>query len=204
VNLFAYRVVYDIGFAPNPFFGTCTLATCKPRIRRAAHIGDWVVGLGSIAQKQDGKLIYALRVSEKLTFDEYWTDPRFQRKKPNRNGSLKQRYGDNVYHREFAEGPWIQEDCRHSLDDGSPNTDHVVRDTGAPVVLIANEFCYYGSAAPQIPKRFRDFEGRDVCAFARDYRRNFHEPLKVAFIDWLKERCVDGLAGEPLDWRGLY
>jgi hypothetical protein len=40
-------VARDYGFAPNPFFGVCTLATCKPKIRKAAAIGDWVVGTGS-------------------------------------------------------------------------------------------------------------------------------------------------------------
>ena len=32
----------DYGFAPNPYFGYCTLATCKPVIRRCAGVGDWI------------------------------------------------------------------------------------------------------------------------------------------------------------------
>lgn len=46
------RVARDYGFAPNPFFGVCTLATCKPRIRSVAQIGDWVVG-ATLASSQD-------------------------------------------------------------------------------------------------------------------------------------------------------
>lgn len=34
-TLFSYVVETDSGFAPNPFFGVCTLARCKPSIRRA-------------------------------------------------------------------------------------------------------------------------------------------------------------------------
>jgi len=30
-------------------------------------------------------------VAEKITFDEYWTDPRFAEKKPNLEGNPKQR-----------------------------------------------------------------------------------------------------------------
>ena len=45
--LFTYVVLHDTGAAPNPFWGTCTLVICKPRIRRAAQVGDWVVGTGS-------------------------------------------------------------------------------------------------------------------------------------------------------------
>ena len=42
-SLFSYVVRSDGGFAPNPFFGYCTLATCKPRIRKGALVGDWIV-----------------------------------------------------------------------------------------------------------------------------------------------------------------
>ena len=46
MRLFSYVVAHDTGFSPNPFFGYCTLACCKPVIRRSAQAGDWVVGLG--------------------------------------------------------------------------------------------------------------------------------------------------------------
>lgn len=32
--LFSYIVRWDHGFAPNPFHGICSLATCKPGIRK--------------------------------------------------------------------------------------------------------------------------------------------------------------------------
>ena len=141
MDLFAYTVADDIGFAPNPFHGCCTLATCKPILRHAANLGDWVVGIGSITKHQGGKLVYAMRVQEKLSFDKYWNSSRFRKKRPQRSGSLKQRYGDNVYHH-GEEGGWIQEDCRHSLEDGTPNPDHVRRDTTYSEVLVSREFVY--------------------------------------------------------------
>lgn len=41
---FSYILTRDYGFAPNPFNGTCTLATCKPKIRATANVanGLWV------------------------------------------------------------------------------------------------------------------------------------------------------------------
>jgi len=42
-SLYSYVVRYDSGFAPNPFGGYCTLATCKPEIRKTAQLGDWLV-----------------------------------------------------------------------------------------------------------------------------------------------------------------
>lgn len=199
-ELFAYVVRYDIGFAPNPFYGVCTLATCKPRIRKSAMPGDWIAGIGSKKKKQGGLLVYAMRVDETLSYDEYWEDPRFQRKKPNRVGSLKQRYGDNIYHRAATGQAWLQEDGRHSLDDGSPNWDHVKKDTSAPRVLVSTTFVYYGANAVPIPERFRDWDGRDWFDKVRDYRRRFPPDLRAALIAWLEEQAEVGIAGEPFDW----
>lgn len=44
LKLYSYVVARDFGFAPNPFHGYCTLATCKPDIRATASVGDWVIG----------------------------------------------------------------------------------------------------------------------------------------------------------------
>src|SRR5260370_27588907 len=83
VKLHSYVVARDFGFAPNPFFGFCTLATCKPNIRSVAQIGDWVVGTGSKTRKREKHVVYAMRVTGVQTFEEYWADPRFQIKRPN-------------------------------------------------------------------------------------------------------------------------
>ena len=200
-RLFAYIVRHDIGFAPNPFYGVCTLATCKPGIRGSAGIGDWVAGVGSKQQGQQGRLVFAMRVEEVLSYDEYWSDPRFQNKKPNRVGSLKQRYGDNIYHRSPSGESWIQEDGRHSLEDGSPNMRHVQRDTSAPRVLVSETFVYYGNRAVEVPDVFRDWQGLDVCSPGRSYRCNFPEELRDSFITWLDGQVHLGIAGGPLDWR---
>ena len=103
-RIHSYVVRYDSGFAPNPFYSYCTLATCKPSIRRSADIGDWVVGSGSNDRsvRRGGHLVYAMRVTEAMTFDEYGRDPRFESKKPYRNGSRKQSCGDNIYFRVAA------------------------------------------------------------------------------------------------------
>lgn len=200
-ELFTYVVLYDIGFAPNPYCGMCTLATCKPEIRKFANIGDWVAGIGSKQKRQHGRLVYAMQVTEILLFDEYWAEPRFANKKPNRGGSLKLRYGDNIYHHATDGKGWIQEDGRHSLEDGSPNLDHVKRDTSTPRVLASTSFAYYGANAITIPHELRDWEGKDYFGSVRGYRRNFPDGLRRAFISWLESQSDIGIAGEPLDWQ---
>jgi len=47
-SVFIYVVDRDFGFAPNPFHGYCTLATCKAKIRNQARVGDWVIGNGGV------------------------------------------------------------------------------------------------------------------------------------------------------------
>src|ERR1700722_1225738 len=98
MTLYSYVVARDFGFAPNPFYGTCTLAACKQVIRRVAKLGDWVIGTGSAAKGMTGHLIFAMQVSAIISFDEYWAEPAFRRKRPIFPGSIKQAYGDNIYH----------------------------------------------------------------------------------------------------------
>lgn len=89
---FSYKIEHDFGLAPNPFGGYCTLAVCKSSIRsnKGLEVGSWIIGTGSKKLKNANKLIYAMQVGEKLTFNEYWNDPRFQYKKPIINGTLVQ------------------------------------------------------------------------------------------------------------------
>lgn len=97
MKLYSYIVARDFGFAPNPFFKFCTLATCKPKIRKHASVGDWVIGTGAkVRYGYSGRLVYAMQVSEILDFDTYWNDERFLQKRPNLNGSLAVLYGDTA------------------------------------------------------------------------------------------------------------
>ncbi|WP_419848844.1 hypothetical protein [Candidatus Poriferisocius sp.] len=201
MNLFVYVVRHDIGFAPNPFYGYCTLATCKPKIRKAAQLGDWVAGVGSVQKRQGGKLVYAMQVEEAMCFNEYWNDSRFLQKRPFRPGSIKQRYGDNIYHRETDRAEWIQEDGRHSLEDGSPNFSHIRKDTNPPRVLISRNFVYFGNRAVDLPEQFVSPKNRRLFVGMRDFHRNFPDDVKDAFIEWIEVLCDDGgIRGEPLDW----
>lgn len=146
--LYIYVVDRDFGFAPNPFHGYCTMATCKPGIRNSASVGDWIMGVGGTRLKATGRCVYLMKVTEITTFDEYWEDSRFRLKKPVRNGSLVMMVGDNIYHRENKNTSWIQEDSHHSNPDGSINFSNLQGDTKSNNVLISSLFFYFGSEAP--------------------------------------------------------
>jgi hypothetical protein len=200
MRLFSYIVARDYGFAPNPFHGYCTLATCKPKIRAGAAIGDWVVRTGA-KTKYDlaGHLIYAMKVGEILDFDAYWNAPRFFCKQPVLNGSLKVIYGDNIYHRNGRR--WEQANSHHSLEDGRRNPKNIARDTSVNRLLIARKFVYFGSAAPVIPGRFRPYRptGEDACCPGQGHRVMSHQ-LATALETWLEGLDKWGVHGMPLEF----
>ena len=197
MTLFAYVVARDYGFAPNPFGGYCTLATCKPDIRRSAQVGDWVVGTGSAGRNRKGYLVYTMKVAEVMTFDAYWTDPRFQHKKPNLHSSKKIAFGDNIYHR--AHGGWSQLDSHHSWPDGTPNDRNIRNDTQADRVLVSTEYAYWGGSGPKIPQDLRNFHGHDIC-IGRGYKRHFPADMVAEFVAWFSSLHAQGCLGRPIDW----
>jgi len=200
MKLWSYIVARDYGFAPNPFGGWCTLATCKPKIRSSAKVGDWVVGTGAKTKYNlGGRLIYAMQVHEILDFDTYWSDPRFLCKRPVLNGSLKQVYGDNIYHTRGKR--WVQEDSHHSEEGGRPNRRNIARDTSANRLLISRRFIYFGSKSPLIPMRFRPYRatGESICCHGQGHRV-LSEALAIDFKGWLEKRGEWGLLGMPLEF----
>jgi putative DNA base modification enzyme with NMAD domain len=199
MRLHSYVVARDVGFAPNPFHGVCTLATCKPKIRQHAEIGDWVVGTGSAEHGRKNHLVFVMKVDEILTFDEYWQDERFLSKRPNLQGSLKQAYGDNIYHRDCGTRKWCQEDSHHSFENGVLNEENLEQDTGTTEnVLIGNLFSYWGGEGPEIPVEFRG-EAFDIRA-GRGHKNHFDKDDVDHFLSWYQSLDQYGYLGDPLDF----
>tara|TARA_R110001599_G_scaffold181261_1_gene374025 strand:+ start:4039 stop:4701 length:663 start_codon:yes stop_codon:yes gene_type:complete len=181
-KLFIYPIPRDLGFAPNPFHSYCTLATCKPRMRKSAKINDWVMGLAAAnAKEKKHHCIFLMKVTEILTFQEYWEDPRFTLKRPVRNGSKVQVLGDNIYHKDSS-GSWVQEDSHHSNSDGSINEINLKRDTGSTEnVLVSECFAYFGEEAIPVDLdklnygRIRDY--RKLNLADQQFARNLIEKI---------------------------
>lgn len=199
MRLYSYVIDRDYGFAPNPFYGVCSLGTCKPGIRRKASVGDWVVGTGGARTRMTGRLIYAMKVTEAMSFNDYFADPRFQLKKPNLSGSLKQCFGDNIYSR-GTDGQWQQLGSHHSLRDGSPNPANLSTDTGTDRVLLSTEFAYFGADAPLLPTPLQLHGPGGICA-GRAYRVNFEPGIEAEFLNWFRGLDATGQNGAPLEWQ---
>ena len=197
-RVFCYKLVRDYGFAPNPFHGFCTLGTCKPQIRDSAAVGDLIIGLGARTGPVSERIIYTMKVDEILSFDEYWNDQRFERKKPDFYSGRYHAFGDNIYHR-GPEGHWIQSDSHHSLEDGFINNLNLDRDTHSERVLISTNFVYWGDQAIPIPHQFRNFNGDDIFPDGRYHRCLFAPPLVTALHAWFDAIPYRGIRGMPND-----
>ena len=198
-KLYSYVIARDYGFAPNPFYGFCTLATCKPNIRKSAALGDWVVGTGSKSKGRHEYIVYAMRVSEAISFEQYWQDSRFRQKRPRLYGSLKQAFGDNIYHWCPDTEEWLQMDSHHSYEYGARNPDNINNDTGVDRVLISSDFVYWGGDGPKLP----DFLGQSICKKGIGHKANFSYKVVEEFVNWLRDLGVNGYCGNPLDWKDL-
>jgi hypothetical protein len=197
MRIFTYVIEHDMGFAPNPFFGICSLAACKPLIRKAAALGDVIVGFGSAKYGLAGKVSYWMLVDEILTFDQYWHDERFRRKRPELLGSMMLRYGDNLYHTDPASGAWIQEPSFHSDPPCALNGGNLRRDTGTTErVLLGRDYAYWGGDAIPLPDELKAFETK-----GRGAKSLFSSDQCVAFLHWLSGMDDRGFKGEPADWK---
>ncbi|MDV3936897.1 hypothetical protein CMT78_03845 [Elizabethkingia anophelis] len=200
MKIYSYVIEHDLGLAPNPFGEFCTLAVCKPQIRKSKNleIGDWIIGTGSRSiEKLTSKpylnhLIYCMKISEIITLEQYWCDERFQYKKPNTNGSLITMYGDNFYHK--VDDKWQQENSAHSNFDGTTNLKHLKKDTKGKNVLISNIFYYFGENAILIPDTLKS-----VCKNGIG-EKIVDEHLSIPFLEWLNDNFDTGIHGNPTNW----
>lgn len=199
-DVYVYAVSYDLGFAPNPFGGLCSLACCKPNIRSRAQRGDWVVGLTGTKLAPAMRCVFGMVVTDAMTFDDYWAHADFATRRPKRNGSAKKLVGDNIYHRVAADSPWIQENSVHSQQDGGQCPLNTAHDTRINRVLLSDRFIYFGSQAPQAPPAVLDELGYKKNP--RDYRRFDGEKGRV-LIDWLEPQLIarpNAILSDPIDF----
>lgn len=137
--VWSYVLKHDSGFAPNTSHGYCTLATCKPKIRKNAEIGDWVIGTGSITQNDpEERLLYAMRVDEIFSYQEYFEDPRYENKKP-LAGDLYDANGDNIYYPGAPlSGDEIELDEEFEFELPTPNGNVIYFSTGSEFIQLEN------------------------------------------------------------------
>jgi hypothetical protein len=190
MRLYSYVIVHDTGFAPNPFGGWCTLANCKPAIRRAAQVGDWVAGL---SPRYDGnRLIYAMRVDEILSYRQYFLDERFAAKIPDwRNAQVVHKSGDNIYE-PLPNGGFRQLESMHSFG-AQEDPVRKAHDLGGRNVLVSRTFHYFGSQAVNLPSSL------DCLKVGRAHKCRFSPASISSFLDFISDKPA-GVNAPPTHW----
>jgi hypothetical protein len=190
-TLFTYTIPVDDGAAPNPFRGLCTLAICKPGIRRAAKKGDWVAGLGSKKAPSGDlskRLVYAMHVDESVPFDEY--DERAAAEWPDRvpdisSADLTRPLGDCIYYDCSGTSP-RQRSSVHGLA-------NLKTDWRGKNVLISRDFYYFGSKAIKLPK-----ELFPICHQGQGHKSHRNDSHLERFVRWLRNLLYR--PGEMYGW----
>lgn len=199
-SVYVYAVSYDLGFAPNPFGGLCTLACCKPKIRAKAVEGDWIIGMTGVKTKPALRCVFAMVVTGHISFDEYWANAEFASRRPVRNGTPKKQVGDNIYHRETPTSAWLQENSVHSEVDGTQSPSNTAHDTRINRVLLSTQFVYFGSQAQPVPQ-----EILDALSYPRNPRdcRKFGAVDAKPLTDWLRAKMdqhPNQVLGDPINF----
>lgn len=195
-----YRLDHDLGFAPNPFFGWCTLACCMPQVREHASLGDIIVGIAGSGPRGLGRihpqLIYWMLVEDALTFDQYWRDPRFARKRPQIGGPKMYAVGDRTYRHEPGDADWSYESSMHYVPGAAqPGGGHVAKDTKVDRLLVGRTFTYWGGTGPVVPPHLLDLFPNprgQKCPPPGPALDELHELMGL--------HAPQGLVGEPADW----
>lgn len=190
MKLHSYIVTHDTGFSPNPFWGWCTLANCKPVIRRTAKVGDWVVGL---SPKADGnRVIYAMRVEEIVPYDNYYRDSRFAAKIPDYStDKVVFKCGDNIY-KPLPNEAFQQLQSTHS-DGSNEDPKTKTHDLGGKNVLISKAFYYFGSRPLVLPSSLGDLK------VGWGHKNKFFPNIVCDFIRFISRQTA-GVNAPPTSW----
>ena len=190
-RLYTYCIPYDDGAAPNPFWGICTLAICKPAIRRTAKIGDWIVGTGSRRSRIGDiskKVVYIMRVTHKMSMAEYdvWTHRHCAKKIPVwKTGDLRRKVGDSIY--DFSAS--VTQQRRGVHDKGN-----IPIDLGGKNVLLSKHFYYFGDSPIELPMNLLPIVHR-----TQGHRVRLNQPYITVFEKWVDSLGlkINKLYGQP-------
>lgn len=193
MRLFSYKLTNDSGFAPNPFFETLTLATCKPQMRRSKRVGDWIAGFTSKALCGDEvgqeRLIYLMQVTDKIRMADYFSHPDFQDKIPNLSREeFVYQAGDNIY--KPMANDFIQLENRNHVAHDK------IRDLSGGFVLVSTKFYYFGENPLVIPDHLRP----KVPPGPTAHGSSTPDPEASAFIKFVTENFEVGVHHAPHKW----
>lgn len=202
IRLFSYKLRNDSGFAPNPFGGVMTLATCKPKIRESKKPGDWIAGFTSVRFNGDAvgseRLIYLMQVTDKMLISEYWNNSEYEMKKPVSDSTRKNSVGDNIY-KPTIENPTSYLDFEQ-IENRSHKPKDAEKDLNGKYVLISKKFWYFGCEPLIIPVDIRP----EIPAGQSSQGSLTHDFIKAEkFISYIQSNFKKGINNYPGGWKHI-
>jgi hypothetical protein len=194
-TLFSYVVRTDYGPAPNPFWGVCTLVICKPKIRRRAQVGDWIVGTGPVGSPIGdirGMMIYTMQVTGKMTMREYdlWAREHLPEKMPNkRSNDPRPHVGDAIW--DFSEDPPRRRPGSvHGIHEGE-------HDLKGGYALLSEHFFYFGDDPVPLPEHLQG-----LVQHGQGHRSVLNAPYLEPFVEWFTglDLPANTVHGDPVEW----
>jgi hypothetical protein len=188
-RLFTYKVAHDGGSAPNPYHSVCTLAVCKPAIRRVAKLGDVIVGLA--CAPDDRRLVYCMVVDHVLPWADYirvckgtgempdGIDARKLKNKLPRSGSDP---GDCIWPDAGRFDQAMESSSGHG---GKEDWDRDV--VNGQNVVLSKRFWYFGKGDQHALRL--DEELLDLIP-GRGHRSDANRGMRAAFVDFFNRQLV--------------
>lgn len=197
-RLFTYKVAADRGSAPNPFGKICTLAICKPIIRRVAQPGDVVAGFG--CGDDSNRLVYLMVVGEAICWECYITrcsnDQSFTAKVP----QGERNPGDCIWKSATDEQAPLPSWSGHGEDDFERDV------TNGQKVLIGRQYWYFGRGDRYNARLPNELEA--IVPRGQGHRSNANAGFREKFREWFNTSLSNlniensGILGQPADGPG--
>jgi hypothetical protein len=192
MTLYSYCLRFDDGAAPNPYWGICTLAICKPAIRRTAAEGDWVLGLGSKNSPIGNvslQMVYVMRVTKILSMKDYDTFCRksLPAKMPDwTNSDFRRKMGDCIYDFGSQGVPTLRRSIHTERNRKT--------DLSGLNVLLSTNFYYFGDKPVALPERLLV-----LVHPTQGHKSRANGPYAPKFVEWLERGGwkKNSLLGQP-------
>jgi len=171
--IYSYLLVTDNGSAPCVQQNILSLAICKPRIRKSAKVGDYIIAFSSKSMKisQNAKIIYIAKITNKLKLNKYY--PEYKNRK------------DCIYDNNLT-----------LIKNNYHNNCNIEKDINGKYVLISNEFIYFGNNFINVPQKIKNMIPKYQGHMSKkniEYETAFLNEFNI-----LQKKYGLGIKGQPI------
>lgn len=184
MNIFIYKLTTDNGGAPCVQDGLLSLCICKPRIRRSARVGDWIIGMGAKGSKAlRNRIIYIAQITNTVAGQLYYSEKQYRER------------NDCIYQINGGRFSWKKGSKYHSPGDLEHDLGQHPKYNRASC-LLSDRFIYFGDNDEPSIKPIRDIYDR----LPRDYRKNHSQQnlnTLLKYIATIESQYGYGKHGSP-------